>query len=70
MTFIGGTLSVTPSCCSTRQPGNGLVHQPDRGTQPASIAFGRRCREAGIALSMGSIGDAYDCETERASRAA
>jgi putative transposase len=28
--------------------------------QYTSIAFGRRCREAGIALSMGSTGDAYD----------
>ncbi len=25
-----------------------------------AFAFGRRCREAGIAQSMGSVGDAYD----------
>jgi putative transposase len=31
--------------------------------QYTSLAFGRRAREAGIALSMGSTGDAYDCET-------
>jgi putative transposase len=28
--------------------------------QFTSFAFGRRCREAGIAPSMGSVGDAYD----------
>ncbi len=25
-----------------------------------SLAFGRRCRQAGIVASMGSVGDAYD----------
>lgn len=43
-----------------RRPAAGLVHHSDRGTQYTSLAFGRRAREAGIALSMGSTGDAYD----------
>jgi putative transposase len=43
-----------------RAPAPGLVHHSDQGTQYTSIAFGRRCREAGVALSMGSVGDAYD----------
>jgi putative transposase len=43
-----------------RRPGDGLVHHSDRGTQYTSLAFGRRAREAGISLSMGSTGDAYD----------
>jgi putative transposase len=43
-----------------RRPKSGLVHHSDRGTQYTSLAFGRRCREAGISLSMGSTGDAYD----------
>jgi putative transposase len=43
-----------------RRPADGLVHHSDRGTQYTSLAFGRRCREAGISLSMGSTGDAYD----------
>jgi putative transposase len=43
-----------------RQPAAGLIHHSDRGTQYTSIAFGQRCREAGISLSMGSTGDAYD----------
>lgn len=43
-----------------RRPVAGLVHHSDRGTQYTSIAFGLRCREAGILQSMGSTGDAYD----------
>ena len=43
-----------------RHPGPGLIHHSDRGTQYTSLAFGRRCREAGIAQSMGSTGDCYD----------
>jgi putative transposase len=45
---------------SVRRPEAGLIHHSDRGTQYTSIAFGRRCREAGIALSMGSTGDCFD----------
>ena len=43
-----------------RRPADGLIHHSDQGTQYTSLAFGRRCREAGIAQSMGSVGDAYD----------
>lgn len=43
-----------------RRPRPGLVHHSDHGSQYTSLAFGRRCREAGIAQSMGSIGDSYD----------
>jgi putative transposase len=43
-----------------RRPEPGLVHHSDQGSQYASLAFGRAAREAGIAVSMGSRGDAYD----------
>jgi putative transposase len=43
-----------------RRPTEGLVHHSDHGTQYTSLAFGRRMREAGIATSMGSVGDSYD----------
>jgi putative transposase len=43
-----------------RRPTEGLVHHSDRGTQYTSLAFGRRTREAGISLSMGSVGDCFD----------
>ena len=37
-----------------------VVHHSDQGSQYTSVAFGRRCREAGIVRSMGSVGDCYD----------
>jgi transposase InsO family protein len=48
-----------------RRP-EGVVHHSDQGSQYTSIAFGRRCREAGVRPSMGSVGDCYDnalCES-------
>jgi putative transposase len=37
-----------------------VIHHSDHGCQYTSLAFGRRCREAVIARSMGSVGDCYD----------
>ena len=37
-----------------------LVHHSDRGCQYLSIRYTDRLREAGIELSVGSVGDAYD----------
>ena len=48
-----------------RRPGNVVLHS-DQGSQFTSLAFGNRCREAGVRPSMGSVGDAYDnalCES-------
>jgi len=48
-----------------RRPAN-VIHHSDQGCQYTSIAFGLRCREAGVRPSMGSVGDAYDnalCES-------
>jgi putative transposase len=45
-----------------RRPGAGLVHHSDHGCQYTSLAFGQRCRQAGITVSMGSVGDSYDCD--------
>jgi len=44
----------------------GVIHHSDHGTQYTSIAFGKRCSEAGVRPSMGSVGDCYDnalCES-------
>ena len=41
-------------------------HESVQGSQYTSLAFGKRCREAGVVQSMGSVGDAYDnamCES-------
>jgi putative transposase len=43
-----------------RRPQPGLIHHSDHGSQYVSLAFGRAARDAGIAVSMGSRGDAYD----------
>jgi len=43
-----------------------VVHHSDHGSQYTSIAFGKRCKEAGVTTSMGSIGDCFDnamCES-------
>ena len=37
-----------------------VVHHSDHGTQYTSIAFGLRCKQAGVRPSMGSIGDCFD----------
>ena len=43
-----------------RNPGPGLVHHSDQGSQFVSLAFGQKARDAGIAVSMGPKGCAYD----------
>ncbi len=43
-----------------------VVHHSDQGCQYTSIAFGLRCKEAGVRPSMGSVADCYDnamCES-------
>ena len=48
-----------------RQPKD-VIHHSDHGCQYTSIAFGLRCKEAGVRPSMGTVGDAYDnamCES-------
>jgi putative transposase len=44
----------------------GVIHHSDQGSQYTLVAFGKRCREAGVRPSMGSVGDCYDnalCES-------
>lgn len=43
-----------------RRPAPGLIHHSDQGSQFVSLAFGQKARDAGIAVSMGSKGCAYD----------
>ena len=52
-------LNALQMAVTQRQP-RGVVHHSDRGSQYTSYAFGKRCQEAGIMPSMGSVGDAYD----------
>ena len=43
-----------------------VIHHSDQGSQYTSFAFGKRCRDAGVRPSMGSVGDCFDnalCES-------
>ena len=51
-------LSALEMALAQRRP-QGVIHHSDRGCQYTSYAFGKRCREAGVMPSMGSVGDAY-----------
>jgi putative transposase len=45
---------------------DGVIHHSDQGSQYTSLAFGRRCEQAGVRPSMGSVGDCFDnamCES-------
>ena len=37
-----------------------VIHHSDQGCQYTSLAFSRRCEEAGVRPSMGSVGDCFD----------
>jgi transposase InsO family protein len=44
----------------------GVIHHSDQGSQYTSLAFGQRCEQAWVRLSMGSVGDCFDnamCES-------
>ena len=42
-----------------RRP-DAVIHHSDQGCQYTSLAFGARCQEWDVALSMGSVGDCFD----------
>ena len=52
-------LSALEMALTQRRP-ESVIHHSDRGCQYTSYAFGKRCQEAGVMPSMGSVGDAYD----------
>ncbi len=43
-----------------RAPGEGFIHHSDRGVQYLSLRYTERLAQAGIAPSVGSVGDSYD----------
>ncbi len=56
----GFVLDALEQAVHQRQPGSGLVHHSDRGSQYLSIKYTERLAEAGIEPSVGSVGDSYD----------
>ena len=58
-------LSALDMAAQQRRPED-TIHHSDQGSQYTAIAFGQRCRDAGVRPSMGSVGDCYDnamCES-------
>lgn len=58
-------LTALDMAIAQRRP-TSVVHHSDQGCQYTAIEFGRRCREANVRPSMGSVGDCYDnamCES-------
>jgi putative transposase len=58
-------LSALDMAIAQRRP-QSVIHHSDQGCQYTAIEFGRRCREANVRPSMGSVGDCYDnamCES-------
>jgi putative transposase len=58
-------LAALDMAISQRKPSD-VIHHSDQGSQYTALAFGGRCREAGVRPSMGSVGNAYDnamCES-------
>jgi len=56
----GFVLDALEQAVHQRQPGSGLVHHSDRGSQYLSIRYTERLAEARIEPSVGSVGDPYD----------
>ena len=58
----GFVLDALEQALHARKPDNqnGLVHHSDRGSQYLSITYTERLEEAGINLSVGTVGDSYD----------
>jgi transposase InsO family protein len=56
----GFVLDALEQAVHQRQPGDGLVHHSDRGSQYLSIRYPERLAEAGIEPSVGSVGASYD----------
>jgi len=56
----GFVLDALEQAVHQRQPGAGLVHHSDRGSQYLSIRYTERLAEADIEPSVGSVGDSYD----------
>jgi putative transposase len=61
-----GQIHPNAACASSSQLLPQVLRRSLECKQYTSIEFGRRCRDAGVRPSMGSVGDAYDnamCES-------
>lgn len=56
-------LSLLDMAAWNRQPGRGMIHHSDHGSQYTSVAFTKRLEAVGLKGSMGTVGDALDNAT-------
>ena len=42
---------------------SGVVHHSDKGAQYTAVRYTTRLTEAGLAASIGTVGDSYDCQS-------
>ena len=62
---VGLVLAALKMAAEQRTP-EGTIHHSDQGSQYTALAFGERCKSAGVRPSMGAVGDCYDnalCES-------
>jgi putative transposase len=52
-------LAALEMACAQRRPCK-VIHHSDHGTEYTAVAFGKRCTQLGIQMSMGSIGECFD----------
>ena len=52
-------LDAMDAAVSQRRPKD-MIHYSDQGSQYTAVSCGKRCAEAGMPPSKGSVGDAYD----------
>ena len=52
----------------TQRRPSAVIHHSDQGCQYTSYAFGKRCQEAGVMPSMGSVGIADECDGRKLPR--
>jgi putative transposase len=43
-----------------RRPARGVIHHSDHAGQCTAVVFGERCAQAGVTVSIGSVGDCDD----------
>jgi len=53
-------ISALEMAVSRRNPQGEVIHHSDQGSQYTSEKFMNRCKELGVLVSMGSVGDCYD----------
>src|SRR5690606_13874526 len=53
-------LAALDMALARRCPAAGVIHHPGQGWHYTSIAFGERCRRAGVRPSLGRVGACYD----------